>query len=84
MMQGDVMERQADHKVQQFETMVRVYRRYQSYRADARTLAEHGWSVASVTNRYRRPSLGRYLLLGAFAFWLRGKPEIVVTYLRLE
>ncbi len=77
-----MMERRVDHKDPQFETMVRVYRRYQSYKADARALTERGWLVASVIKRARRQHLARYLMLGALAFWFRGKPEIVVTYLR--
>jgi len=65
-----------------YSTIVRVYKRRESYRADAARLGAEGWTVASVVRRDPPPRFSRYLLLGAWAFWLRGRGQTVVTYVR--
>lgn len=65
-----------------YNTMARVYKRTESYRADAARLSAEGWTVARVVRRDLPPRFSRYLLLGAWAFWLRGRRDIVVTYIR--
>lgn len=62
------------------QTMVRVYKRTETYQQDAQLMADGGWRVVNVVERQPRVGALRRFFL---ARWLKYNPpyaELVVTY----
>jgi len=66
------------------QTLVRVYKSNGAYQSDAAQLARQGWLPTSVTERRPRAGCARIVLLWWLTLLRPPKPELVVTYQRVQ
>lgn len=67
------------------DVQTETYRSTKAYRKDSEKRAKDGWEVTNTVTNQPRFTIRRFLLTGGIGyFFFKPKPEIIVTYTKVE